>query len=94
MIVGPPGEGKSTLANEAGVRLWEWGTCPAGVFHVDLQSGSAVELAFDHQGANLLMFCWCPVHLVLQPLQPELCSAVCFSWCPRQPMHFDMASVF
>ncbi|KAK9809597.1 hypothetical protein WJX73_006366 [Symbiochloris irregularis] len=37
VIVGGPGEGKSSLANEAGVRLWEWGTCPAGVFHVDLQ---------------------------------------------------------
>ena len=36
-IVGDPGEGKSTLANEAGLQLWESRSCPAGVFRVDLQ---------------------------------------------------------
>lgn len=41
VIVGGPGEGKSTLANEAGLRLWEWGTCPAGIFHLDLQGTQA-----------------------------------------------------
>lgn len=42
IMVGGPGEGKSMLANEAGLRLWEWGTCPAGVFRVDLRGAQTV----------------------------------------------------
>ncbi|KAK9790573.1 hypothetical protein WJX73_001224 [Symbiochloris irregularis] len=56
VIVGGPGEGKSTLANEAGVRLWEWGSCPAGVFHVDLQGveqGQVETLVTKQLGTQL-----------------------------------------
>ena len=46
-IVGGPGEGKSTLANEAALKLWEGGACSAGVFVVDVQGMEAPGMALS-----------------------------------------------
>ncbi|KAK9809541.1 hypothetical protein WJX73_010756 [Symbiochloris irregularis] len=62
VIVGGPGEGKSTLANEAAKRMYEWGSCPAGIFYVDLQGlqrgeDSTLETLLTQQFGAQLQSC-------------------------------------
>ena len=43
VIWGGPGEGKSSIAMEAGCRLWESGKCLGGCFQVDLNGELAAS---------------------------------------------------
>ena len=79
VIWGGPGEGKSSVAMEAGCRLWESGTCLGGCFQGDMNGelataqGQDVTANYVSSGKHLADLC---LGVPCRDCQGQLCERV------------------